>query len=62
MEEPQLHINQEHSDAPLLEHVRELLTKLDGMGINSSLEHEDQWEGWEDVDSDDSDVNMATAP
>lgn len=62
-----LHRNQEHPDKPLLEHVRELISKLDSLGIPaSSLEDEDEGgedeEGdWESVDGSmdgDGDVEM----
>ncbi|KAF7797097.1 hypothetical protein EIP86_008289 [Pleurotus ostreatoroseus] len=60
-----LHVNQEHPDVPLLEHVKELIGKLEALGINSSPDEEDDGEegeegDWEDVDgSDDSDVEMS---
>ncbi|KAF8071895.1 hypothetical protein FPV67DRAFT_1483083 [Lyophyllum atratum] len=56
-----LHTNQEHPDAPLLEHVRELIGKLDALGITPSPadgEGEGE-EGWEDVEgSEDSDGDV----
>ncbi|KAF8905096.1 hypothetical protein CPB84DRAFT_1814317 [Gymnopilus junonius] len=46
-----LHRNQEHPDKPLLEHVKELISKLDSLGIPPSpLEDED--EGGEDEEGD----------
>ncbi|RPD60083.1 TPR-like protein [Lentinus tigrinus ALCF2SS1-7] len=58
-----LHTNQEHPDAPLLEHVRELIAKLELLGIHPSPEGEgdDDGDGWEDVEDsdDDGDVEMA---
>ncbi|OBZ72192.1 hypothetical protein A0H81_07962 [Grifola frondosa] len=56
-----LHTNQEHPDAPLLEHVHELITKLDALGIQPSPENDDSGneDGWEDVEgSDDSDEDV----
>ena len=50
---------------PLLEHVKELIGKLEALGINSSPDEEDDGEegeegDWEDVDgSNDSDVEMS---
>ena len=60
----QLHINQEHPDKPLLEHVRELIAKLEALGIQPSPEKEgsDEEGGWEDVegsDDEDGDVEMS---
>ncbi|KAJ8461797.1 hypothetical protein ONZ51_g11309 [Trametes cubensis] len=59
-----LHINQEHPDKPLLEHVRELIAKLEALGIQPSPEKEgsDEEGGWEDVegsDDEDGDVEMS---
>ncbi|EDR08558.1 uncharacterized protein LACBIDRAFT_297372 [Laccaria bicolor S238N-H82] len=59
-----LHRNQEHPDQPLLEHVKELITKLDALGIASSpLEDGNDEEGgeWESIDGsedEDGDVEM----
>ncbi|RDB26306.1 putative assembly chaperone of rpl4 [Hypsizygus marmoreus] len=56
-----LHTNEGHPDTPLLEHVQELISKLDVLGIKPSLEDgEDEGEGgWEDVDgSDNSDDDV----
>ncbi|GLB40381.1 putative tetratricopeptide repeat [Lyophyllum shimeji] len=58
-----LHTNQEHPDKPLLEHVRELIGKLEALGIAPSpMDGEDEAEdGWEDVEGsedDDGDVQM----
>lgn len=57
-----LHRNQEHPDAPMAEHVEELISKLEGMGIKPSPIEEDAEgvEDWEEVDSedDDGDVEM----
>lgn len=59
-------MNQEHPDAPLLEHVRELIAKLEALGIKASPDDEDdgeEGEDWEDIDgsdkSDGSDVEMS---
>ena len=61
-----LHESQEHPDTPLLDHTKELIAKLDAMGIQPSPdeEQEDGGEegdeaGWEDVESDDGDVEMS---
>ncbi|TFK40383.1 hypothetical protein BDQ12DRAFT_697745 [Crucibulum laeve] len=58
-----LYTNQEHLDAPLLEHVKELIAKLEARGIAASPIEDDGEEGeedWEDVGSDgDEDVEMA---
>lgn len=59
----QLHVNEEHPDKPLLEHVRELASKLEALGIQPSSEDADEGgeDGWEDAEGDDSgeDVEMA---
>jgi hypothetical protein len=51
----QLHINQQHPDVPLLHHVKELVTKLDALGItpSPSADPGDEWEDFEDSDDDD---------
>ncbi|EIW57553.1 uncharacterized protein TRAVEDRAFT_169445 [Trametes versicolor FP-101664 SS1] len=59
-----LHVTQEHPDRPLLEHVGELIAKLEALGIQPSPEEEDRDEegGWEDVegsDDEDGDVEMS---
>ena len=41
---PQLHVNQEYPDAPLLEHVQELITKLEAQGIQVSPEGDEEGE------------------
>lgn len=48
----QLHANQQHPDTPLLEHVGELIGKLDALGIQMSpTDAPDEGDdGWEDVD------------
>ncbi|KAH6909077.1 hypothetical protein BKA70DRAFT_224470 [Coprinopsis sp. MPI-PUGE-AT-0042] len=56
-----LHRNQEHPDAPMAEHVEELINKLEGMGIKPSPIEEDAdegGEGWEDVGSEDNDGDV----
>ncbi|TFK75231.1 TPR-like protein [Pluteus cervinus] len=60
-----LHRNQEHPDAPILEHVKELIAKLKDLGVSPSPlqgESEGDWEdveGGEDDDEDeDEDVEM----
>lgn len=60
----QLHDNQEHPDKPLLEHVHELIGKLEALGIQPSPEDaddggEDDWEDAEGSDDDDEDVEMS---
>ncbi|CCO36965.1 UPF0661 TPR repeat-containing protein [Rhizoctonia solani AG-1 IB] len=49
-----LHVGQQHADKPMLEHVNELLAKLDELGIKPSSEHGDENddEGWVDEDDD----------
>ncbi|KAI0078836.1 TPR-like protein [Panus rudis PR-1116 ss-1] len=57
-----LHINQEHPDRPMLEHVEELISKLESQGIKPSPDEDDDGgDGeWEDVEgSDDDDVDMS---
>jgi len=58
-----LHTNQDYPDAPLLEHVKELIAKLDSLGIQPSPDDEGDDENgdeWEDVGSgDDEDVEMS---
>lgn len=57
----QLHTNQEHPDEPLLNHAKELISKLEALGIQPSPVEEEEPEGeveWEDVDSEDEDVEM----
>ncbi|KII90009.1 hypothetical protein PLICRDRAFT_108697 [Plicaturopsis crispa FD-325 SS-3] len=60
-----LHTNEEHPDAPMLEHVKELIVQLDALGIKPSPAGADEDEGggedeeWEDEDgSEDGDVEM----
>ncbi|KAF9450901.1 TPR-like protein [Macrolepiota fuliginosa MF-IS2] len=58
-----LHINQDHPDKPILEHVQELVAKLEVLGIKPSpLEDDQDDEGeveWEDVsEGEDGDVEM----
>ncbi|KAI0734133.1 hypothetical protein C8Q72DRAFT_807591 [Fomitopsis betulina] len=59
-----LHINQEHPDTPLLEHVCELTSKLEALGIQPSPEDVDEdggddWEDAEDSDPGEEDVEMS---
>lgn len=61
----QLHLAQEHPDTPLLEHVGELIAKLEGFGIQVSPEDADADDGgedgdyWEGSDDEDEDVDMS---
>lgn len=56
-------MNQEHPDLPLLEHVSELIEKLEELGVKASPEEEGQEEGgdWEDMEDsdDDEDIEMS---
>lgn len=57
-------MNQEHPDIPLLEHVEELIGKLEALGVKSSPDEEDDGEDgeegdWEDGEGSDSDVEMS---
>ncbi|KAF9267726.1 TPR-like protein [Marasmius fiardii PR-910] len=59
-----LHINERHPDTPLLNHVRELISKLEALGIKDPMEEEGQDEDedeWVDEDSadEDGDVEMS---
>ncbi|KAF7336645.1 TPR-like protein [Mycena venus] len=61
-----LHTNEGHPDTPLLEHVKELVAKLDALGIKPSPvaegDGDDQEAEWEDVEGsedEDGDVEMA---
>ncbi|KAH0833334.1 hypothetical protein J3R83DRAFT_12402 [Lanmaoa asiatica] len=58
-----LHTSQGHPDAPLLEHVKELIGTLDALGIEPSpAEGEDgNEEEWEEVSDDDEDEDMEMA-
>jgi len=46
----QLHTTQDHPDKPILDHVKELITKLEAQGITPSpAEHEEgEWESEEE--------------
>lgn len=56
-------MNEEHPDTPLLEHVKELISNLDALGIGSSPLEDgdgDDVEGeWEDEGSEDEDGDVA---
>lgn len=59
-------MNQGHPDLPLREHVNELISKLEELGIKPSPEDddgqdedEDEWEDYEGSDNSDSDVEMS---
>lgn len=59
-----LHVNQGHPDLPLREHVNELVSKLEELGIKPSPEDDDgqndeEWEDYEGSDNSDSDVEMS---
>ncbi|KAL0573692.1 hypothetical protein V5O48_008263 [Marasmius crinis-equi] len=59
-----LHINEQHPDLPLLEHVKELIGKLEALGIKVPPPGEEDGEGegeWVDEDSadEDGDVDMS---
>ncbi|KAK7050993.1 hypothetical protein VNI00_005105 [Paramarasmius palmivorus] len=56
-----LHVNENHPDTPLLDHVGELIGKLEALGIKASPPgEEDGDEGeWVDEDSEDEDVVMS---
>ncbi|KAF8840186.1 hypothetical protein BDN67DRAFT_968893 [Paxillus ammoniavirescens] len=58
-----LHASQGHPDAPLLEHVEELIGTLNGLGIQPSPAEEDESgeEGWEDASADDEDEDIEMA-
>ncbi|KAG9114458.1 hypothetical protein FRC07_007634 [Ceratobasidium sp. 392] len=50
-----LHVNQQHPDTPMLQHIEELLAKLDELGITPDEQaNEDEEDGgeWEDADED----------
>ncbi|KAG7451197.1 TPR-like protein [Guyanagaster necrorhizus] len=56
-----LHVNEGHSDIPLLDHARTLISQLEALGIQASapLEEEDEDEDeWEDLDSEDGDGDV----
>ncbi|KIJ14465.1 hypothetical protein PAXINDRAFT_12828 [Paxillus involutus ATCC 200175] len=58
-----LHASQGHPDAPLLEHVEELIGTLDSLGIQPSPAEEDggDAEGWEDASANDEDEDIEMA-
>ncbi|KAJ6513229.1 hypothetical protein C8R45DRAFT_812991 [Mycena sanguinolenta] len=59
-----LHENEGHPDTPLLEHVKELVAKLDALGIKPSPVGEadgDDQEDWEDVEGSDEDEDVEMA-
>lgn len=57
-------MNQGHPDLPLREHINELISKLEELGIKPSPEDDDgqddeEWEDYEGSDNSDSDVEMS---
>ncbi|KAH9960847.1 hypothetical protein BC827DRAFT_1260642 [Russula dissimulans] len=58
-----LHINQGHPDIPVREHVKELISKLEELGVKPSPEDdgqdEEEWEDYEGSDGSESDVVMS---
>lgn len=59
----QLHTHQEHTDIPLLEHTRELISKLGALGVEPSPmdggeEDDGDWEDSEGSEDSDGDVVM----
>jgi hypothetical protein len=59
----QLHVNQGHPDIPIREHVKELISKLEVLGVKPSSEDDCQddedWEDYEGSDGSNSDVEMS---
>ncbi|KAF9003967.1 hypothetical protein BDQ17DRAFT_1390363 [Cyathus striatus] len=55
-----LHTNQDHPDKPILDHVQELIAKLDALGVDPSPldEGEGDWEDDDESEGEDSDVDM----
>ncbi|OCH94383.1 TPR-like protein [Obba rivulosa] len=55
-----LHVNEEYPDAPLLNHAKELIEKLEALGIHQSPPGEDEEDGedWEDADGSDEDEDV----
>jgi hypothetical protein len=60
IDDRKLHNGQNHPDAPLLDHARELIEQMEAMGIKSCSVAEDgeDEEKWDDIDSDGDDVQM----
>ncbi|KAI0001420.1 hypothetical protein BJV74DRAFT_818500 [Russula compacta] len=58
-----LHINQGHPDLPIREHVKELISKLEELGVKPSPEDDGgddgDWEDYEGSDDSESDVEMS---
>ncbi|KAI0264416.1 hypothetical protein BC834DRAFT_924633 [Gloeopeniophorella convolvens] len=59
-----LHINQSHPDVPIREHVKELISNLEELGIKPSPEDDgrqddEEWEDYEGSDDSGSDVEMS---
>jgi len=61
-----LHVQEEHPDIPLLKHVKELVAKLETLGIRASPPAEgggdedvDDWEDVEESEDGDGDVDMS---
>jgi hypothetical protein len=62
----QLHVREAHPDIPLLQHAKELIAKLDALGITPSPPAEgdvggedDDWEDVEGSEDEDGDIDMA---
>ncbi|KAJ2914070.1 hypothetical protein MD484_g6335, partial [Candolleomyces efflorescens] len=54
-----LHKNQDHPDKPILEHVQELISNLEALGVKPSPADEGEDGGdWEEVDSEDDDGDI----
>jgi tetratricopeptide (TPR) repeat protein len=59
-----LHVNQGHPDLPIREHVEELISKLEELGVKPSPEDggqddDEDWEDSEESDSSDRDIEMS---
>ena len=52
-----LHCNQEHPDKPILEHTKELIEKLDSLGITASPSDDEDGDEDDEWDTDDERVD-----